>query len=117
MNKLSLIMVCAFSIVVNGCASMAELKPEASQVKIQNGGKPPEGCLYVKEVSASQEGSGLGNDSVKEGANNDLKNKAHEASANFAMIMNSHNRSSTGNWPMPDKIMLLQYTAKVFKCP
>jgi mevalonate pyrophosphate decarboxylase len=85
------------AVSVAGCAAIA-VKPGAERVKLTN--QEPQGCEYLGDISGSQgnaiTGGWTSNDSLAEGARNDLKNKGLEKGANVIHVLASRDGHQRG---------------------
>jgi hypothetical protein len=116
--------VVAFCFLV-GCAA-TPLNPGAGQIRLTNT-EPGKQCRYLGETTGRQGGWWTGaftsNESLEEGARNDLKNEAASLGANVVHLVSSQTGTSAsggGGWGGGgggSQTTLVTYVGAAYRCP
>lgn len=111
-------------LIVLASCSVIQLKPEAQQIRILS--EQPKGCTYVGKAVGSQgnllTGQITGNQTLEQGALNDMKNKAADMGANVLLMTNrGGSAGDPSRYGSSFSLRLLQtnvtYIGLAYKCP
>jgi len=106
---------------MSACAA-TQLHAGAEQVLVTRQPAPP-GCQYVQTVIGEQGGALTGgltsNRHLAEGSMNDMKNRAHDAGANYVVIEDSRagNTFSGSNGSLSGQQTDVTTTGNAYRCP
>jgi len=111
----------ALSVFILGGCQATPVHPEANSVVITRQAAPKE-CKFLGTVTSNQGGTFAGgwtsNRSLAQGANNDMKNKAHVLGGNYVVLDDSRSGSSFGKtWGLSTAQADFTNQGNVYRCP